>query len=99
MTIHNLLYRGEGSGRALAEYGVPVTEIARALPDWLRDSPLGLALLSADMLSTVSPTYSREILARFGEGLDVACAQEDNRGELHRHGSVEPRHRRDAGAA
>jgi starch synthase len=70
-TIHNLLYRGEGSGRALAEYGVAVTEIARALPDWLRDAPLGLALLAADMLSTVSPTYAREILTpAYGEGLD-----------------------------
>jgi starch synthase len=79
MTIHNLLYRGEGSGRALAEYGVPVTEIARALPDWLRDSPLGLALLSADMLSTVSPTYAHEILTPFfGEGLDgVLRARQD----------------------
>jgi starch synthase len=79
LTIHNLLYRGEGSGRALGEYGVPVTEIARALPEWLRDSPLGLALLAADMLSTVSPTYAREILTpAFGEGLDgVLRARQD----------------------
>lgn len=79
MTIHNLRYRGEGSGRALGEYGVPVTQISRALPDWLRDSPLGLALLSADMLSTVSPTYAREILTPgFGEGLDgVLRARQD----------------------
>ena len=78
-TIHNLLYRGEGAGRALAEYGVAITEIARALPDWLRDSPLGLALLAADMLSTVSPTYAREILTpAFGEGLDgVLRARQD----------------------
>ena len=78
-TIHNLLYRGEGAGRALAEYGVAVTEIARALPDWLRDAPLGLALLAADMLSTVSPTYAREILTpAFGEGLDgVLRARQD----------------------
>src|SRR5262249_3306579 len=57
-TIHNLLYRGEGSGRHLADYGAPVLDAARALPDGFRDSPLALALLSADMLSTVSPTYS-----------------------------------------
>ncbi len=71
MTIHNLRYRGEGSGRYLAEYRVPVTEVSRVLPDWLRDSPLALGLFSADMLSTVSPTYAREILTpAFGEALD-----------------------------
>jgi starch synthase len=78
-TIHNLLYRGEGSGRHLTDYGVPVTEIVRALPDRLRDSPMGLALLSANMLSTVSPTYAREILTpEFGEGLDgILRARQD----------------------
>ena len=78
-TIHNLLYRGEGSGRHLADYGAPVTEASRALPEGLRDSPLGLALLSADMLSTVSPTYAREILTpAYGEGLDgVLRARQD----------------------
>jgi starch synthase len=71
MTIHNLRYRGEGSGRYLGEYRVPITETARFLPDWLRDSPLALGLLGADMLSTVSPTYAREILTpAFGEALD-----------------------------
>ena len=48
-----------------------MTEAARALPDRFRDSPLGLGLLSANMLSTVSPTYAREILTpAYGEGLD-----------------------------
>jgi starch synthase len=71
MSIHNLRYRGEGAGRFLVEYRVPMTEAARVLPDWLRDSPLALGLLGADMLSTVSPTYAREILTpAFGEGLD-----------------------------
>jgi starch synthase len=79
MTIHNLLYRGEGSGRFLAEYRVPLTEASRFLPDWLRDSPLALGLLGADMLSTVSPTYAREILTpAFGEGLDgILRARQD----------------------
>jgi starch synthase len=71
MTIHNLRYRGEGSGKYLAEYRVPVTAVSRVLPDWLRDSPLALGLFNADMLSTVSPTYAREILTpAFGEALD-----------------------------
>ncbi len=79
MTIHNLRYRGEGSGRSLSEYRVPITETARFLPDWLRDSPLALGLLGADMLSTVSPTYAREILTpAFGEALDgVLRARQD----------------------
>ena len=79
MSIHNLRYRGEGSGRFLVEYRVPVTEAARVLPDWLRDSPLALGLLGADMLSTVSPTYAREILTpAFGEGLDgILRARQD----------------------
>ncbi|HSP95491.1 MAG TPA: glycogen/starch synthase, partial [Thermoanaerobaculia bacterium] len=71
MTIHNLRHRGEGSGRYLDEYRVPITETPRFLPDWLRDSPFALGLLGADMLSTVSPTYAREILTpAFGEALD-----------------------------
>ncbi|HLN58219.1 MAG TPA: glycogen synthase [Thermoanaerobaculia bacterium] len=71
MTIHNLRHRGEGSGRYLGEYRVPITETPRFLPDWLRDSPLALGLLGADMLSTVSPTYAHEILTpAFGEALD-----------------------------
>jgi len=79
-TIHNLLYRGEGSGRHLADYGIPVTDVSRALPDRLRDSPLGLALLSANMLSTVSPTYAREILTPdFGEELDGILRARQNR--------------------
>ncbi len=79
MTIHNLHYRGEGAGRFLGDYGAPVTEISLFLPDWLRDSPLALGLLGADMLSTVSPTYAREILMPgFGEGLDgVLRARQD----------------------
>ena len=47
MTIHNLRYRGEGSGRYLGEYRVPITETPRFLPDWLRDSPLARGLLGA----------------------------------------------------
>jgi starch synthase len=79
-TIHNLLYRGEGSGRHLADYGAPVTDAARALPDGFRDSPLALALLSANMLSTVSPTYAREILTPFyGEGLDAILRARQDR--------------------
>ena len=65
-TIHNLPYKGEGAGRALAEYGLHPSDSSRALPDGTRDSLLGLALISADVLTTVSPTYAREILTPEG---------------------------------
>ncbi len=71
LTIHNLPYTGRGAGRFLSDYGLPAPQILLVLPDWARDSPLALALLSADMLSTVSPTYAREITTpEFGHGLD-----------------------------
>ena len=70
-TIHNLPYSGRGSGAALADYGVGLAAAVSAVPGWARDSPLALALASADMLSTVSPTYAREIVTpAYGEGFD-----------------------------
>ena len=70
-TIHNLPYTGRGSGRALADYGLEPAAGLASLPAWARDAPLALGLASADLLSTVSPTYAREILTpAFGEGLD-----------------------------
>jgi starch synthase len=85
-TIHNLRYRGEGSGRHLSDYGIAIPDASQFLPGWLRDSPMALALFSADMLSTVSPTYAREILTPdFGEGLDgvLRARQERLRGILN----------------
>jgi starch synthase len=71
-TIHNLPYSGLGSRPALVEYGLDSAAGASAVPAWARDSPLALALAAADMLSTVSPTYAREILTPvYGEGLDA----------------------------
>ncbi len=70
-TIHNLPYRGEGAGRFLGEYGLPQGELSSALPAGLRDSLLALGLVSADILTTVSPTYAREIVTpEGGYGLD-----------------------------
>jgi starch synthase len=70
-TIHNLGYTGQGAGRWLAEYGLLGSPILRGLPPTQRDSMLALGLLGADMLSTVSPTYAREILTSDGgHGMD-----------------------------
>jgi len=70
-TIHNLPYAARGAGRALGEYKVRRSDALLALPDGFRDSLMGLGLLGADVLSTVSPTYAREILTpEGGDGLD-----------------------------
>jgi starch synthase len=71
LTIHNLPYTGEGAGRFLGDYRLPASEAVQALPQWARDSLLGIGLVAADILSTVSPTYAREILTpEYGHGLD-----------------------------
>ena len=70
-TIHNLPYTGSGAGRFLAEYGLPPSDVLRILPEGARDSLLGLGIATADVLTTVSPTYAREIQTpEGGYGLD-----------------------------
>jgi starch synthase len=79
LTIHNLPHMGKGAGAYLGDYGLPLTPAVEALPPDLRDSLLGLGIVSADFLSTVSPTYAREIRTpEGGHGLDgVLRARED----------------------
>lgn len=70
-TIHNLPYTGRGAGPYLAEYGLAASPALALLPDWARDSLLGLGLVTADVLTTVSPTYAREIQTpEGGHGLE-----------------------------
>ena len=70
-TIHNLPYAGQGAGKYLSDYHVPRTELLSALPADYSDSLMGLGILGAELLSTVSPTYAREILTPGGgRGLD-----------------------------
>jgi starch synthase len=62
LTIHNLQYQGESDRDLLAEVGLP-----RGLwhPAWAehfdRLNPLKAGILSADRVTTVSPTYANEI--------------------------------------
>jgi len=79
LTIHNLPHMGRGAGPYLGDYGLPTSPSIEALPVDLRDSLLGLGVVSADFLSTVSPTYAREIRTpEGGHGLDgVLRARED----------------------
>jgi len=69
-TVHNLPYMGAGTDQAMREFGIPENTDPR-LPDWGHYQPLPMALSAADIITTVSPTYSREILTpEFGCGLE-----------------------------
>ena len=71
-TIHNLPYTGRAAGPYLAQYGLPASPALALLPDWARDSMLGIGIATADFLTTVSPTYAKEIqTSEGGHGLDA----------------------------
>jgi starch synthase len=70
-TIHNLPYAARGAGRFLGDYKLKRGDATLALPEAYRDSLMGIGILGADMLSTVSPTYAHDILTpEGGHGLD-----------------------------
>ena len=68
-TIHNLAYQGKTSVELLPPVGLPKTRVAPEQPGEL--NPMARAIARADIVSTVSPRYAKEILTpEFGEGLD-----------------------------
>jgi starch synthase len=70
LTVHNLPYMGAGTDQALKSYRIPKST-ERRLPPWGRFQPLPMGLAAADIITTVSPTYSREIMTpEFGCGLE-----------------------------
>jgi starch synthase len=79
-TIHNLPYTGRGAGRFLSQWGFGSSERLLLLPEWARDSLLGIGLATADVLTTVSRTYAREIrTVEGGYGLDGALRARSDR--------------------
>jgi starch synthase len=79
LTVHNLPYMGAGAEEALALWGLLPAADER-LPIWGRIQPLPLGLLHADWISTVSPTYAREIQTpEFGCGLENFLRQRADR--------------------
>lgn len=69
-TLHNLPYMGSDARQVLVDYDVKIADLAH-LPPWSRNLPLPIGLATADWLSTVSPSYAKEIqTSEFGHGLE-----------------------------
>jgi starch synthase len=71
-TVHNLMYRGLYKSSVLPEIGLPPTLFRPDSLEFFGDiSYLKGGLVYSDAISTVSPTYAREIQTlEFGAGLD-----------------------------
>lgn len=82
-TIHNLAYQGASHPdmlgvAGLGEFGLLENGLGPRLQNQFNFMARGI--LSADVVSTVSPTYAREILTpEYGEGLDGVLRQRQDR--------------------
>jgi starch synthase len=67
-TIHNLAYQGRTDARVLALIGLPRARLP--IEDPGEANPMARAIVTADIVSTVSERYAKEILTeKFGERL------------------------------
>ncbi|HEY3127523.1 MAG TPA: glycogen/starch synthase [Candidatus Limnocylindria bacterium] len=67
-TIHNLAYQGRTDASVLALIGLPRARLP--IEGRTEANPMARAIVSADVVSTVSERYAKEILTdEFGEGL------------------------------
>lgn len=80
-SIHNMAYQGLFSRATFVKLGLPPDLWSiRAMEFYGRFSFIKGGLVFADMLSTVSPSYAREILTpRFGFGLEGVLAERADR--------------------
>ena len=77
-TIHNLAYQGKTSADVLAPVGLPTERLA--VEKGGECNPMARAIARADIVSTVSPRYAREILTpEFGEGLEGLLQERTSR--------------------
>lgn len=81
LTLHNVGYQGQFPKAQFEKTGLPATLFTPAgLEFYGSVNLLKGGILFADMLTTVSPTYSREIQTpEFGFGLEGVLAQRKNR--------------------
>ena len=72
ITIHNIAFQGQYSPDILPAIGLSAQHYSTKSLEYYRDiSFLKGGLVTADAITTVSPTYAREILTpRFGMGMD-----------------------------
>ncbi|MBT9369109.1 glycogen synthase GlgA [Rhizobium sp. CSW-27] len=72
LTIHNIAFQGQFGADRLPAIGLPDHAYSTGCLEYFGDiSYLKGGLQTADIITTVSPTYAREILTpRFGMGLD-----------------------------
>lgn len=83
-TIHNLAFQGRFSSRLFAQSGLPAEAWGIHGAEYFGDmNLLKTGIAYADAITTVSPSYAREILTeKFGYGLDGILRQR----ELYLHG-------------
>lgn len=77
LTIHNLAFQGQYGADRLSSLGLPQHLFSTECLEYFGDiSYLKGGIQTADVITTVSPTYAREILtSRFGMGLDGVLNQ------------------------
>ncbi|TVR03102.1 MAG: glycogen synthase [Deltaproteobacteria bacterium] len=79
-TIHNILFQGRFSMDAFRVQGIAAPGILDDLAFWDGASTMKLALRRADAVTTVSPTYAREICTpALGFGMDGVLAHDVRR--------------------
>ena len=83
-TIHNMCYQGQTKGTALKQMGLSLSSLLsiEKMQDDKKFDHLNLlkgAITYSDALTTVSPTYAREIIDNWGFGLAPFLKQHQNK--------------------